>query len=73
MADEPRKLYSHLFTVRVWQEDLGQGRLEWRGKVQHVMSGEGFYFREWQDLIVRLKSLLEKQEHLPIHDDNPSK
>jgi hypothetical protein len=61
-----------LFTVRVWQEDLGQGHLEWRGKVQHVMSGEVFYFREWQDLIVRLGSLLEKQDHLPTHVDIPS-
>lgn len=27
---------SHLFTIRIWQEDLGQGQFEWRGKVQHV-------------------------------------
>lgn len=73
MADEPGKPHSHLFTVRVWQEDLGQGHLEWRGKVQHVMSGEVFYFREWQDLIVRLKSLLEQQEHLPVRADTSSK
>jgi hypothetical protein len=57
----------------MWQEDLGHGHLEWRGKVQHVMSGEVFYFREWQDLIVRLKLLLEQQEHLPVHADTDSK
>lgn len=73
MADEPRQPHSHLFTVRMWQEDLGHGHLEWRGKVQHVMSGEVFYFREWQDLIVRLKLLLEQQEHLPVHADTDSK
>ena len=65
--------HSHLFTVRVWREDLGQDQFEWRGKAQHMTSGEVFYFREWQDLIVRLKSLLEKQERPPIHADTPSK
>jgi hypothetical protein len=42
---------SHLFTVRVWREELGAGRVEWRGKVQHPLSGEAQYFREWAELI----------------------
>ena len=45
-------LTSHLFTVRVWREELGAGRVEWRGKVQHALSGEARYFREWAELIV---------------------
>jgi hypothetical protein len=44
-------LTSHFFTVRVWREELGAGRIEWRGKVQHALSGEARYFREWTDLI----------------------
>ncbi len=40
-----------LFTVRVWLEDLGDGRSEWRGKVQHTLSGEVRYFRDWQTLV----------------------
>lgn len=44
-------LTSHLFTVRVWREELGAGRVEWRGKVQHALSGEARYFREWAELI----------------------
>jgi hypothetical protein len=44
-------LTSHLFTVRVWREELGAGRVEWRGKVQHALSGEARYFREWVELI----------------------
>ena len=44
-------LTSHLFTVRVWREELGDGRVEWRGKVQHALSGEARYFRQWTDLI----------------------
>jgi hypothetical protein len=44
-------LASHLFTVRVWREELSVGRVEWRGKVQHALSGEARYFREWAELI----------------------
>jgi hypothetical protein len=45
-----RSRRSQLFTVRVWLEELGEGRSEWRGKVQHVLSGEARYFRDWQTL-----------------------
>jgi hypothetical protein len=40
-----------LFTVRVWEEDTGEGRSEWRGQVRHVLSGETCYFRDWQSLV----------------------
>ena len=43
--------HSQLFTVRVWLEDLGDGRCEWRGKVQHTLSREACYFRDWQTLV----------------------
>ena len=45
---------SHLFTVRLWVEELGNGKSDWRGKVQHVTSGEVRYFREWPTLIAFL-------------------
>lgn len=48
---------SQLFTVRLWQEDLGGGRSEWRGKVQHVLSGEARYFRDWATLIAALQEM----------------
>ena len=51
MTDESLRVQSHLFTVRVWREELGAGRSEWRGKVQHALSGEARYFREWGELI----------------------
>jgi hypothetical protein len=51
MADEVSRSQSHLFTVRVWREELGAGRVEWRGKVQHALSGEARYFREWAELV----------------------
>ena len=44
-------LTSQLFTMRVWREELDEGRYEWRGKAQHALSGETRYFRQWEDLI----------------------
>lgn len=41
---------SQLFVVRLWPEDLGQGQTDWRGKIQHVNSGETRYFRDWPTL-----------------------
>ena len=49
---------SHLFTARLWQEELGNGQTELRGKVQHVSSGEVRYFRDWPTLITFLQALL---------------
>ncbi|GEM_PF-1374554 len=39
-----------LFTVRVWAERVDDA-VEWRGKVQHLPSGEARYFREWAVLV----------------------
>jgi hypothetical protein len=49
---------SHLFMVRVWLEDLGDGNTEWRGKLQCVTGGEVKYFRDWQTLIADLQEML---------------
>ena len=46
--------------VRVWLEDLGNGKAEWRGKVKHVLSGEVRYFREWKTLLAFLREALMK-------------
>ena len=59
---------SQLFTVRLWTEDLGDGRTEWRGKVQHVISGEAHYFREWPTLIAWLVAMLPDPESHPGAD-----
>jgi hypothetical protein len=68
---------SQLFTVRLWAEHLGDGRTEWRGQVQHVISGEAHYFREWPTLIAWLVAMLAPMEAKPATDDrhegcNPS-
>ena len=62
--NQPRS-NSHLFTVRLWVEELGNGQTEWRGQVQHVMSGEKRYFRDWSTLIECLMMKLKELE-----DDN---
>jgi len=53
---------SHLFTVRLWLADLGEGRTEWRGQVRHVLSGEVRYFRNWPTLIAVLREMLHAAE-----------
>ena len=53
---------SHLFTVQLWQEELSKGQTEWRGKAQHVSSGQVHYFREWPKLILFLQTTLSTPE-----------
>ena len=53
--------HSHLFVLRIWQENLGEGHVEWRGKAQHMASGEAYYFREWSGLITCLQQILGNQ------------
>lgn len=40
---------------------MGDGHAEWRMRVQHVLSGERRYFRDWPSLE---RYLLEKGEDL---------
>lgn len=57
MNTHPLSRKSHLFMVRVWLEDLGDGKTEWRGQVKHVLSGEVRYFREWPMLLAYLREM----------------
>ncbi|GHO87373.1 hypothetical protein [Dictyobacter formicarum] len=57
---EPSQQFrSHLFTLRVWQEEVGGGQVEWRGKVQLVTGNDVRYFRQWQALAPLLQSMLQ--------------
>jgi hypothetical protein len=51
---------SHLFTIRVWQEEIGTDQIEWRGKVQLVTSGDVRYFRGWAALVPLLLTMLSE-------------
>jgi hypothetical protein len=57
--------HSQLFTVRLWREEVGSGRSEWRGKVQQVSTGEAHYFREWEALVSLLLQMLAASEPAP--------
>lgn len=49
---------SDLFTIRIWRQVLADGDVEWRGRVQHVLRGEVYYFRSWDVLVEQLKRIL---------------
>lgn len=49
---------SHLFTIRLWTESLGEGQVERRGRVQYVLSGERRSFRDWSTLVEYLEAKL---------------
>ncbi len=48
----------YLFTVRVWLEDLGDNRTEWRGRIRSEASGEEHYFCNWPGLLEHLLGML---------------
>lgn len=54
---------SHFFTVRLWAEEITADHIEWRGKVQHILTGEVYYFRSWQQLIDRLTITVQTEEN----------
>jgi hypothetical protein len=63
---------AELFTVRVWQEVLSGGKTEWRGKIQHVGSGEARYFRDWATMVEFLREILPARRGEPhVGEDEP--
>ncbi len=62
MEQEQRRSGAHLFTLRVWEEELGGGRSELRGKVQDIASGEAGYFRDWPGLVALMQRLIRSPE-----------
>jgi hypothetical protein len=49
---------SQSLILRIWCEELGQGRTEWRGQIQHAITREVRYFRGWAGLIACLEEML---------------
>jgi len=49
-----RRSSSHLFLVRLWAQPDLRGRPNWRGKLQHIPSGEAHSFEDWTSLVVFL-------------------
>jgi hypothetical protein len=72
MADTQAHHPSQLFTVRLWVETLGDDRQEYRGKVQHVVSGEARHFRDWTTLEAFLTEKLNASDPQPLQtNDSP--
>lgn len=57
MKSEQKPHRSHLFTMRLWWEEMANGPPEWRGKVQHVLSGTTRHFRDWATPIAFLQEM----------------
>ncbi len=57
-AEGPR---SHLFTVRLWKEEVTGGS-EHRGNVRDVVSGAFRNFRNWSDLAAFMVARIEEAE-----------
>jgi hypothetical protein len=51
---------SHLFTIRLWTEPLGEGQVDRRGRVQYVLSGERRFFHDWSTLVEYLEAKLQE-------------
>ena len=67
----PKQDYSsHLFMVRLWSEEAVEAGVtreskhqqSWRGRVQHVLSGEARTFHDWTTLIELLLEMSETDE-----------
>jgi hypothetical protein len=53
---------SHLFSVRVWEEEIGIDQTELRGKIQLLTNGDVRYFRDWATLVPLLLKMLSESE-----------
>jgi hypothetical protein len=60
---DPLPNRSHLFVLRIWFEDLGKGKSDWRGKIQYIDNGEMKYFRDWPTLQAFLENHILRTDH----------
>ncbi len=65
MQPEQGHSNSHLFTVRLWREHLGEQAWEVRCQVRHVASGETRHFRDWSQFTGYLVDKLNQVEGMP--------
>lgn len=63
MDQDERPYHRHLFTVRLWREELSTGQVEWWGQVQYASDGDRQAFRDWPDLVAFLVAKVEEIKH----------
>jgi hypothetical protein len=56
----PAREPAHLFTLRLWCAELGDGRRQWRGRLHHVGQDNVAYFRGWAALLPLLLAMLRR-------------
>jgi hypothetical protein len=56
---------SHMFIMRIWSEELGDGQQEWRGKVQLSPTGTVQYFRDLRSLGALVEAMLAQAANAP--------
>lgn len=59
MNNSPHVPNYHLFVLKVWRAEAGDGETEWRGSVQAIASREKRYFREWAALLEFVQTQLQ--------------
>ena len=64
---------SHLFLVRLWQEQLDDEQTEWRGRVLHALTGHEIYFRDWNGLIAILQKMIDLSPVTQVDESLPEK
>ena len=47
-----------LFTLRLWEESLGDNRSEWRAEIRHLQTGDVRFFRRWDELEVIVDEMM---------------
>lgn len=46
------------FTLRIWVTDQKDANLEWRGRIQHIQSGEVRYCQSWDAFTTYVEEVL---------------
>jgi hypothetical protein len=59
MQGQPSTYQLHIFTLRLWLEQLDHNSSEWRGEVKNTSTGEIRYFRNGLSLYTALCNMLD--------------
>jgi hypothetical protein len=55
---ESPEAQAQTFTLRIWVTKQKDDTIEWRGRIQHVQSGEVQYCQNWDAFIAYVETIL---------------
>jgi hypothetical protein len=58
--------------LRMWDEEVGPGQVEWRAKVKRIANGETRYLRQWDALLDILLAMINDKGTEGTEDDGPA-